>query len=210
MKKSLFTTLFVAALMVHPLYSQFSIGPRIGISSSKVQVDETYTNNGEEITYSTDDAKVGFHAGAFARLNLAGLYVQPELLFTSSGGKIAVESEDRGKEIWNLTYNKLDVPVMVGVKVLKFIRLQAGPTFSLLLSSDARDVDVYDTASNNYNNATVGYQAGVGFDIGSLYIDFKYEGNLSKLGDSVNFGNQEFNTDMRNTLLMLVVGINLL
>lgn len=200
----------ITFIAVQPIFSQISFGPRIGISNSKVKVEENYTYNGEEISYSTHDARVGFHAGAFARITIASLYLQPELLFTSSGGKIAVESEQRGREIWNLTYNKLDLPVMVGAKVLKVFRVQAGPTFSLLLNSDARDVDLYETAENNYNNATIGYQAGIGIDIASLYFDLKYEGNLSKMGDSVSFGNETFSTDMRNPLLMIVVGFNLL
>jgi len=208
--KKLLTFLTISMLAAPVLQSQISIGPRFGISNSKVKVEENFNNNGEQISYETADSEVGIHAGAFARIEVLGIYVQPELLFTSSGGKVKVESEDRGEEIWNLTYNKLDMPVMAGIKFLKILRVQAGPKFSLMLSSDARDIDVYENVENNYNQASVGYQAGIGIDISDIYIDLKYENNLSNVGQSISIGDQEFSTDTRNPLIMLIVGYNIL
>jgi hypothetical protein len=209
MKKSVAIITFVI-FSIPCLHAQFlSVGPRVGISSSKVQVDERFTANGEEISYDTENAKVGFHVGAFARMKISSFYVQPELLYTSSGGSIAVESESKGKDIWNLRYNKIDLPVMAGFKFAKVLRIQAGPTFSYLLSTDARDTDEFDNISQNYKDATVGYQVGLGLDIGKLFLDFKYEGNLSNLGSEVSLGNQNFDTDFRNTQFILSAGLNL-
>jgi len=33
-------------------------------------------------------------------------------------------------------------------------------------------------------NSTIGYQAGIGFDIANVILDFRYEGSLSGVGDT--------------------------
>jgi hypothetical protein len=185
-------------------------GPKAGISSSKVQVDERFTVDGSEVTYETGDAQVGFHVGAFARVSVVSFSIQPELLFTSAGGKIEVTDNAETSDVRDLNYNKIDVPIMLGKSFGKILRVQVGPSFSFLLSDDARNVNLKDELSQNYNNATVGYQAGVGLDLGDLSIDLKYEGNLSKLGNSVSFRGNSFDTDLRTSQFILSVGLNLL
>jgi len=194
-----------------PLFSQFlSFGPRVGISSSKIQVDERFMYNDEQITYISEGSSLGFHIGAYSRLSFGMAYLQPELLFTSAGGEISINSDSKGKEIQNLKYNKIDVPILVGIKAGGVLRLQAGPTFSLLLSNAARNANTFSEVKQNYNNATVGYQAGIGIDISKLSIDLKYEGSLSKTGNSIKIGDEDFNTDFRNSLIMVVLGYNIL
>ena len=86
--------------------------------------------------------------------------------------------------------------------------MNAGPAFnfplSQKLSDNIKDLD------HNYKSTTVGYQAGIGADVSVLMLDLKYEGNLSKLGDSVTFpGAGTFNTDMRSSQIIFSVGIKL-
>lgn len=191
--------------------SQFlRVGPKVGVSSSKVQVDERFTLDGNQVSYETGDAQLGFHAGLFARVSIVSFSIQPELLFTSAGGKIIVNEEGVENDIREMSYNKIDVPVMLGKSFGKFFRIQAGPAFSFLLSDDARNVNVRQELKQHYNNSTVGFQAGVGIDIGDLTIDLKYEGNLSNFGNSVSFGGESFDTDLRTSQFILSVGLNLL
>jgi hypothetical protein len=186
-------------------YAQFTFGPKVGISSSNIKVD---ANDGVK----SGDSKVGFHIGAFARFGEA-LYLQPELTFTSAGGEIDI-SDDGGQtydQITNLKYNKLDLPVLVGFKFGNFFRINAGPMFSLILNQDARDVNnTIDDVENNYNKAVIAYQAGIGVDLGNLLFDLRYEGNLSKLGESIEIANQSFPTDMKNNQILLSVGFKLM
>ena len=194
----------VVALFIYSVsYGQFfSIGPRVGISSSKLEIKENVQDVKE------GDASFGFHAGLFTRFSFTSLYIQPEVLFTSNGGEIEFE-DGVGNQIIEYDYNKLDVPVMVGFKFAKFFRLQAGPVASLLLKADAKNGGVTDDVKNNYKNATIGYQAGVGLDIGSLILDLKYEGNLSKFGNDIRVAGNNFNTDIRNNQWLLSLGIKL-
>lgn len=200
-RKLLFT--IVALFIYSASYSQFfSIGPRVGVSSSKLEIKENVQDVKE------GDASFGFHAGLFTRFSFTSLYIQPEVLFTSNGGEI--EFDDAvGSQIVEYNYNKLDIPVMFGFKFAKFFRLQAGPVASLLLKADAKEGGVTEDVKNNYRNATVGYQAGLGLDIGSLILDLKYEGNLSKFSDDITVGGNTFETDIRNNQWLLTLGYKL-
>jgi hypothetical protein len=93
---------------------------------------------------------------------------------------------------------------MLGVKLFKFFRIQAGPIASIDINSDLKDAN--DTVQNaDFNSATLGYQAGLGLDIGNLIIDAKYESSLSSL--TGNIGGLE--TDQRINQFILSVGFKL-
>jgi len=190
-------------------YAQlFTIGPKVGLSSSKINVSEDVN------AITSGESEVGFHAGLFARVSILGFFVQPEALFTSASGSIVIDNPSSNvQDVQELTYNKLDVPVMLGIKIGPLLRLQAGPAFSFILSDDARENDNLVDEINS-ENATVGYQVGVGLDISKFTVDLKYENNLSNLGNSVvvpgvNDGDP-INTDMRNRLFQLTLGYKLL
>ena len=189
----------MALLMINITYGQFTLGPRVGLSASTVEFDP-FALNGE--TVSSGSATAGFHAGVFTRITLGLLYIQPEALFTQSGGEIEL-SENGVNDIREIEFNKLDFPVMVGTKFLKIFRIQAGPTLSMLLDADIEGIE--DDIKSGYNDATIGYQAGVGVDLWNLVIDVKYEGNLSSFGDEL-FG---FPTDQHNNQWIASVGIRL-
>lgn len=207
MKRILLITAALTIFAFSSSYAQlFTFGPKIGISSSKISVEDA-----EDI--ASGDAAVGFHAGAFARISILGFYVQPEALFTSTKGNIVIDDNisSTGESIQELTYNKIDVPVMLGFKIGPLLRLNAGPTFSFILDQDIRNETgaQLDNVSQNYNNANVGYQVGVGLDISKITLDLKYENNLSALGESVTIAGSEFETDMRNRLFQLSLGYKL-
>ncbi len=183
----------------------FTLGPKVGFSSSRFSVEEAQL-------VRAGNATIGFHAGAFTRLSVLGIYLQPEVLFTQAGGQIEIRDrvDDNFNQVQNLTYNKLNVPVMLGFRVGEVLRINAGPSFSLILGQDARTEGTTAEVRNNYESSTVGYQVGGGLDIGRLVLDVRYEGNLSKLGDSVQLGGRRFDTDYRNNQFSVGIGFKLL
>lgn len=194
---------FLALVLSTSVYAQLvSVGPKVGISHSTLTEESI-----DEI--KTGDSSVGFHAGLFVRVSFLGFYVQPEALFTSTRGQILINdpSSNTINEVQDLTYNKLDVPVMLGFKIGDFIRLNAGPSFSLILNQDARKN--LDEIKTNYKNATIGYQLGVGLDLNRVVVDLRYENNLSALGEQVTVAGQPFDTDLRNRLFTLSLGYKL-
>ncbi len=151
------------------------------------------------------DSQTGFHVGAFARFGGAVFFVQPEVLFTQTSGDFKYNGFDPGGDPdFEAEFNRLDIPVMIGFKAFKFLRLQAGPIASINLQTDisnaGEDIQNVDT-----NSASFGYQAGLGIDIGNLYIDAKYEGGLSGVVENIG----GFSTDQRLNQWVLSVGFKL-
>lgn len=192
--KYLSTILFV--LYTWSIQAQdFSIGPKVGISQANVVV------NGDG--FSTGDAKFGYHLGAFVRMGGHSIFVQPELLFTNTGGTV-VKSGQGTNETYSASFNRLDIPLMFGFKLAKVFRVQAGPVASVLMNYKIED-SVDAVVDADYSSATVGYQAGIGLDVGNVILDFKYESSLSKLSKGV----AGFETDTRQNQLILSAGFRL-
>src|SRR5690606_40063664 len=66
--------------------------------------------------FSKGNSKLGYHVGLFARLGGNFLYLQPEVLYTNTGGKFEERVQGVGEVKYEATFNRLDVPVLVGLK----------------------------------------------------------------------------------------------
>lgn len=187
-----------------PAFSQLNFGIKAGAATTTVpSYDLTSgTNNIEALK----DAAWGFHAGAFLRLSLFGIYLQPEVVFASNTYDYNV-STLTSTQVKSQKFNRLEIPVLLGVKFGPF-RINAGPSATVQIGTPKALVDDPDF-ENMYRNATFGYQAGIGLDIlKKLTLDARYGGSLSKkFGDAVNIGNQTFSLDQRQPSLILSVGL---
>ena len=144
-----------------------------------------------------------------SRINipLLPIHIQPELLFTSAGGKYTVENvtQQLKDEDVKQTFNRVDIPIIIGYKIGP-ARLVAGPVASFILG-DGFSTESLANVKSDFNSATWGIQAGVGVDIlGKLTVDLRYEGGLSKLGDSATFGGEEFAFDSRTSQVLVSLG----
>ena len=194
------TILFAFLLASNWAFSQNGVGIKAGLSSTKID----FKNE----NFVPADAQTGYHIGLFGRFGGAGFFVQPELLFTQTKGEFAFVpggvSGGTPPENYKAEFNRLDIPVLAGFRVFKVIRLMAGPVASININSKLEEsIDTVGEA--NFSNATLGYQAGVGVDIGNLSIEGKYEGGLSKVTENVG----QFQTDNRITQWILSIGFRL-
>lgn len=117
------------------LYAQKNgVGIKAGLSSTQVDFE------GEQLVPS--DAQLGYHLGVFARFGGVGFFVQPEVLFTQTTGKFKLESppiSSVSSKLYEAKFNRLDVPVMAGFRLLKVIRIMAGPIASINIDSSLKD-----------------------------------------------------------------------
>ncbi|PZV84656.1 outer membrane protein with beta-barrel domain [Algoriphagus aquaeductus] len=190
MKKIILAAMFLGFFALN-VFAQGGFGIKAGLSSTEVDFkNEQFVPQG---------AQTGYHVGVFGRIGAGGFFVQPELLFTQTSGKFLNDQDQIKAE-----FNRLDVPVMVGMRFFKLLRLQAGPIASLNINSKLKEAG--NTIDNvEFKNATLGYQAGLGIDLGNLSVDAKYEGGLSKWTE--NIGN--FDTDNRINQWVLSVGFRI-
>lgn len=100
-----------------------------------IYIDVTVPN----VTFTPSSYELGYHFGAFCRVKVAMLYIQPELIFSQANANIDVTKEDALGEFQNsiskVTYNNFDIPVLVGIK-LGPARLCAGPVATFNLSGN--------------------------------------------------------------------------
>lgn len=175
------------------------------------------------VTFQPSSYELGYHFGAFARLKLLGVFIQPELIFSQTNTSINIKQGDEFKSgstlisditatTANIRYTNFDIPVLVGFKFGP-ARICAGPvaTFKLGTKSDVsagQEVgEMIDDYTKVTEKATFGGQAGIGIDIlKKVTIDLRYEFPLSKLGDKVTINGSEFKTDQRQSQFLASIG----
>jgi hypothetical protein len=173
--------------------------------------------NYPKLTFTPSSYDMGYHFGAFARIKLLGIFIQPELIFSQTNTTINIQNTDNlftdvTESATSIKYTNFDIPLMVGVKFGP-LRLNAGPVASFKLgnSSDAASEEIKQM-TNSFTavtqKATFGGQAGVGLDIlGKITLDVRYEFPLSKLGDNITLGDYTYSTDQRASQFLGSIGI---
>jgi len=202
MKKLL--VLILAVFITLPAISQLNLGIKLGATTTTVPSYNisTGTNNIEALK----NAAWGFQGGAFLRLGLGPIFVQPEVVFATNSYEYNVTTVS-GTDVLKQKYNRLEVPVLVGIK-LGPLHVNAGPSATIQIGSPKALIDDPDF-EGMYRSATFGYTAGVGVDLfKKITLDARYNGSLSgEFGDAVTIGSQTFNLDSRQPSFTLSVGL---
>jgi hypothetical protein len=184
--KKLFALVLVVLVSI-PAFSQLQWGLKAGVSTNSLSMPSIKTVTSGTTSHTVDaitSAKYGFHGGVFVRLTFFGIYLQPELLFSTRTNEYTIDKGTTASYVAKQNFNKLDLPVMLGFK-LGPLRLNAGPSGSLLINSPTALISNPDF-KNNYARMTFGYQAGVGFDLFKLLtFDVRYEGSLKKYQNQI-------------------------
>ena len=196
--------IILALFLALPAFSQIKFGIKAGASTATVP---TYTTSGADNIEALKDASWGFHAGVFLRLALLGIYLQPEVVFSTNTYDYNVTTATAATVLKTQKFNRLEIPVLLGLK-LGPLRVNAGPSATVQIGSPDALIDDPDF-KDMYRGATFGYQAGLGIDIfKTITLDARYGGSLSeKFGDAVTIGSQTFKLDSRQPSLILSVGI---
>jgi len=196
--------LILTALAVYALgtMAQIDLGVKAGLNISNFKSSEVLTQDYR--INPTATGSLGYHAGGFMRVSLFGIFIQPELIFTSISSEYVVEEIATATEqLAKQKVGRVDVPVILGAK-LGNMRIGVGPVGSVNVSgtSDLKDFSGYE---EKIKSATLGYQLGAGFDIWRFALDFRYESNLTKLGDYIDTGQvqEKFDTRVKQIIFSL-------
>lgn len=202
----------LAAFIMLPTFSQVKVGLKAGLSTTTLKMEDVKTITSGSYSYSVEKlegANYGFHGGLFLRVKLPIIFIQPELLFSSTSNDYTVKdlaTATPGKVVTQ-KFNNLSIPVMVGLK-LGPLRLDAGPAASLLINTP-KDLITNTDYKSIYSRLTFGYQAGVGLDIFKmLTFDVRYEGSLKKYKNKIeNALGTAVNLDDRQNAFLFSVGL---
>jgi hypothetical protein len=156
-----------------------------------------------------------FNGGVYGRfkIKLIGLFVQPELVYNTRGYNFEIKEPNSGETI-NLKQQAyyIDVPVLVGLKMLKFLRVYAGPNFQYLLKNEITGIDevkalAIDFKKTGMKKASTGVQIGFGLDLLKFRIDVKYDFNPTDMGSPFSYQSQA--QSIKTSLITIQLGYKL-
>lgn len=188
----------------------FGIGPKVGYQTAK-------------LSYQRDDIKAGFAnhftVGVFGRLEIAGFYVQPEVLWFKSSNAFNLATNVSQDTIVSgialpsgadMTFTRnamnIQVPIFLGYKYdvidnLLAIRAQVGPTLNFTIPQktyiskaigENEPVEI-DNESFDTKSIAFGLQAGLGVDVlKRITLDINYNFGISKVFGANLINNTEW------------------
>jgi hypothetical protein len=198
MKKALLFSLLL--FLSAAVFAQFTIGPKIGITMSTLKT--TFPEIKEEM-------KTGIQFGAFARIGKK-LYVQPEAMFSTGGGKITNEGTDIKTTV---KLNSVEIPVLVGYRLLNLkvvnLRIMGGPAISIVTNKEIEFDEGFENpiTAENIKDGIWSFQLGAGVDVLMFALDVRYEWGLNNIYDPPS-GAEEY--DMKNNMWTISLGWKIL
>lgn len=163
-------------------FAQSGLGIKGGLNLTSISTDAgSLTSN---ITESFEN-RTGYAFGVWGRLG-DKLFLQPELMIATKGGEINVTPAGGGlPQAVDVKYTDLDVPILIGFKPLNFLRIMGGPVASFKLAENESLRDALSSYTSNVGdaleNATYGYQVGVGVKVLGVELDVRHQGSLSEI-----------------------------
>lgn len=139
----------------------------INIPDYKTNMDQTEIKN-----------KLGWQAGITTAINFGVVALEPQILYVRQGLRIRPQG---GGEL-NLKSSSIDVPILVSLRLLKPVRIFAGPVFTVM--NDCKQKSGGDLLDFGRVRPTMSYTVGAGVLImRHLLIDLHYNGQFKAKQD---------------------------
>ena len=164
MKKVVFFVVFAVFAVSSYAQDFFDAGIKAGVNTSKIS---THIENYNPQTINN------YQFGAFARISLGRIYLQPEAYYNSKGGEVIDKVNLSTVNSFDL--KTVDVPVLLGLKIINKdmlnLRIMTGPVFSFATDKSVEGQFTKD----NLKNSVFGWQYGAGVDFLFLSFDARME-----------------------------------
>ena len=169
MKKFALLLISMAVAFMLKAQSPVNIGLKAGFNSSKIKTDRSQFDEGNVNN---------FLAGAFLRVNIRKLYLQPEAYFSSKGGDLSSLDEKGSFDL-----KSVDVPFLLGYKLIDKkvanLRIHTGPVMSFMTSSSTGGLT--DFNADKIKDHVFGWQYGAGADFLFLTLDIRMENSFGDI-----------------------------
>ncbi len=182
-KIALFSMVFLSTLYFVNAQNGFGIKGGLSYNSNGdlKEVTEVYKNNGK--------GKSGFNIGFYGKLDLGPIYIRPEFVYTKTTSEYVLNTGDTE----DYKVSKLDIPVLVGIKLIGPLNIFAGPAFQYYLDNDLKGLN-FESIENEFS---IGLNIGASIELGRLGIDVRYERGLSENEARWTKASETFTLDSR-------------
>ncbi|MFY0654812.1 MAG: PorT family protein [Cyclobacteriaceae bacterium] len=137
--------------------------------------------------------RTGMHFGAYVRIKMGGIGLQPEAYYSMQGTKLSA-----GTVKETIDANYLNVPVLLRFNPVPIINFHIGPQFGILMSASDSDGDIKDQLKSSDISAAIG--AGLDLPFG-LNFTLRYVKGLSGINDG--------GSSVKNNTFQISVGYDL-
>lgn len=172
--------LFVGAIQFSN--AQLSFGLKAGINNDLNGQASKYITLPEGYSIDSKSNNGGYHAGLWMRVKLPiiGFYVRPEIMYTDLKSEYTFNTPDMGlitatSTPINYSLQKIDVPVLLGLKFLGVGNVFLGPNVQYILKSDLNADQVGFSDSSIKEKMSVGMVLGAGIEFWKLGLDARFE-----------------------------------
>jgi len=175
-------------LLLQATYSaaqDFSWGPKVGVTQ------QSFFGPNDKFP---DD--LGYLGGVFGRIQFAGFYIQPEVWLHYTVREYNISSPDKAH------YQKFVVPVLVGKRFFKLLRINAGPVLGL----HNEGVNSFSDIKLKIKDYSMGAQAGIGVDFWKMTADLKYQFNLNFISEDFGTKSGQYNQRPSGSFFLLELG----
>ncbi len=210
MKKLTFSLILVFSFLMS-FAQEFEMGLKLGVHTGQTSLSalQNYSLNA--------DSKAKLHGGIYANLKIKGLgwFIQPEALITTRAADLKVNgtlstSNPSLKEV-TVSHSALyaDVPVLLGMKFVKLIRVYAGPNFQFLLNQDTQIPTTADQLKAiDLKKNTTGIILGAGLDVWKIRADVRWN-YAPSLGANIQFNSNNGQPELKSSMISIQVAYQL-
>ena len=174
-------------LFVSTSFAQFDLGVKAGLNVTKI--------DGQSFK---DQFKYGYHLGGFAAIGLGDKFgLQPEVLYNQNTLRVdssytnAVNIFQNG--LTDVKLNYISIPILLNYKLIgKFITLQAGPQFGILIDQNR---SLLQNGGDAFKKGDFSLLGGVQVKLGPLRVNGRYVvglNNISDISDGSKWKSQGF------------------
>lgn len=133
-----------------------------------------------------DEFSFGYHVGGFLEIGIGKkIGIQPEVIFSQSNvdTSSSFSTVYQFKKLDKVKLNYLNIPILLNIKPSKYITLQAGPQFSVLMNKSST---VLQNGTQAFKGNDFSMLAGVQVNIMHLGIYGRYAIGLNSINDIDN------------------------
>lgn len=125
-----------------------------------------------EDTYYSTNKEEGNHYGAFFMINFDKFFIRGELNFVNLKNRYPLSLKAS-----NWTTERIDIPVLFGIKIYKPLSIYTGPVFSSISTMELEGVEY----PIQFKKSAIHITAGMLIDFGRFGFDIRYEYGLKPI-----------------------------